>query len=125
MAAPIISIVDDDEAVRESISNLLRSAGFRTLLFGSAQAFVNAGGMDSTDCVIVDFHMRGLTGLGLQRLLRDMNRSIPIIIISAYHEEVRAAALDLGAVAVLGKPFNDDALLAAIREALESSGREK
>jgi two-component system, LuxR family, response regulator FixJ len=125
MAAPILSIVDDDEAVRESIGSLVRSAGYRTLLFESARAFLDAGGAHATDCVIVDFYMQGLNGLGLQRLLKDMNHSNPVILISAHHDEIRAAALDLGAVAVLGKPFNDDALLAAIRAALESSERQR
>jgi FixJ family two-component response regulator len=121
MAVPIISIVDDDTAVRDSVGSLVRSAGYQSMLFESAQAFLDAGGVDSTDCLIVDFHMRGLSGLALQRLLKHGHRPIPVIIISAYHDEIRDAAVTLGAVAIFGKPFNVDALLAAIRTALEST----
>jgi FixJ family two-component response regulator len=125
MGAPIISIVDDDEAVRESISSLLRSAGYRTWLFESAQAFLDAGGMHITDCAIVDFHVPGLTGLGLQGLLETFHNSIPVITVSAHDDDIRAAALDLGFFAVLGKPFNDHELLRVIRSALKFSGRKK
>jgi FixJ family two-component response regulator len=125
MGAPLISIVDDDEAVRESLSRLLQSAGYRTWLFESAQAFLDAGGMHTTDCAIVDFHMPGLSGLGLHGLLETFHNSIPVITVSAHYDDVRATALDLGFFAVLGKPFNSDALLGTIRSALESSGHNK
>jgi two-component system, LuxR family, response regulator FixJ len=76
------------------------------------------------DCAIVDFRLPGLNGLELQRMLNEKRRSAPIIMVSAYDDRVRAEALEQGAVAVLGKPFDGEALLAAVRSALGPSGRE-
>ena len=112
MGVPIIAIVDDDEDVRESIRSLLRSAGYRTSPFESAQAFLEAGGMRTTDCAIVDFHTPGLTRLGLQGLLETFHNSIPVIIMCAQYDDIHAAALELGFFAVLRMPFNADTLLA-------------
>ena len=122
--APLIGIVDDDEAVRQSISSLVRSAGYESVMFATGLAFLDALETRSIDCAIIDFHMPELSGLELQRRLREMNRPIPIILVTARPDEVRERAREYGVVAVLGKPFRDEALLAAIRVALDPAGQE-
>src|ERR1700728_2484822 len=117
--ASLIAIVDDDEAVRRSISSLVRSAGYESVMFATGLAFLDALETRSIDCAIVDFHMPQLSGLDLQRRLREMNSAIPIIFVTARPDEVRERACEDGVVAVLGKPFRDEALLAAIRVALD------
>ena len=117
---PIIGIVDDDESVRMATSSLIRSVGYRAALFASAEAFLTSGQIDEMDCLIVDLHMPQLGGLELSQRLAEMNNPIPIIFVSALHDELRARALNEGAVAVLAKPFNDKALLSAIHSALQS-----
>src|SRR5436190_3252734 len=121
-ARPLIGIVDDSESIRLSISHLARAAGYATALFESAEAFLDSGRMHEMNCLVSDVQMPGLNGLELQRLLRDKQYSIPIIFVTAAHDEWRAKALEQGAVAVLGKPLNPQDLLAAIQAALESSG---
>ena len=120
----IVAIVEDDEAVQSSISSLLHSAGFRCDVYRSAEVFLDACAMQLPDCAIFDFRLPALNGLELQRLLNDMGHSIPIIMVSAYDDRVRAKALEYGAVAVLGKPFDGETLLAAIRSVVETSGPE-
>jgi two-component system, LuxR family, response regulator FixJ len=122
--APLIGIVDDDEAVRQSISSLVRSAGYESVMFATGLAFLDALETRSIDCAIIDFHMPELSGLELQRRLREMNRPIPIILVTASPDDVRERAYEYGVVAVLGKPFRDEALLAAIRVALDPAGQE-
>ena len=122
--APLIGIVDDDEAVRQSISSLVRSAGYESVMFATGLAFLDALETRSIDCAIIDFHMPELSGLELQRRLREMNRPIPIILVTARPDEVRERAYEYGFVTVLGKPFRDEALLAAIRVALDPAGQE-
>jgi FixJ family two-component response regulator len=121
-AVPLIGIVDDDESVRDSISSLIRSAGYRSMVFASAEAFLNSDRIHETACLVLDIRMPGLSGLDLQRRLSDVRCPIPIIFVTAHaDDEVRARALKQGAVAVLPKPFGVEALLGAIRSALESS----
>jgi FixJ family two-component response regulator len=120
--APLIGVVDDDECVRDSISSLIRSAGYRTAVFPSAEAFLSSDGMRETDCLVLDIRMAGLSGLELQRRLAEPKFSIRIVFVTGQDsEELRSRALKQGAVAFLGKPFNDEALLGAIRSALECS----
>jgi len=118
-SVPTIAVVDDDEDVQHSISNLLRSSGYRCEVYGSAEVFLDACGSLQPDCAIIDFRMPGLNGLELQRLLEERGHAIPIIMVTANKDRVRAQALELGAVAVLGKPFEGEVLLAAIRSALK------
>jgi two-component system response regulator FixJ len=122
--APLIGIVDDDEAVRQSISSLVRSAGYESVMFATVLAFLEALETRSIDCAIVDFRMPELNGLEIQRRLRVMNHPIPIILVTARPDEVRERAHEYGVIAVLGKPFRDEALLAAIRVALGPAGQE-
>ena len=119
----VIGIVDDDESVRDSISSLLRSAGYKTESFESAEAYLNSDRDSEPHCLLLDVRMPGLSGLQLQSELNHQKVSIPVIFITAHpDEQVRERALSEGAVAVLGKPFNDEVLLGAIDSAVGSKG---
>ena len=119
----VIGIVDDDESVRDSISSLLRSAGYKTESFESAEAYLNSDRASEPNCLLLDVRMPGLSGLQLQSELNHQKVSIPLIFITAHpDEQVRERALSEGAVAVLGKPFNDEVLLGAIDSAVGSKG---
>ena len=119
----VIGIVDDDESVRDSISSLLRSAGYKTEGFESAEAYLNSDRASEPNCLLLDVRMPGLSGLQLQSELNHQKVSIPVIFITAHpDEQVRERALSEGAVAVLGKPFNDEVLLGAIDSAVGSKG---
>jgi FixJ family two-component response regulator len=118
----LIGVVDDDESVRDALSSLIRSAGYRCAVFPSAEAFLDSGKLGETDCALLDVRMPGLSGLQLQARLREIRSSLPVIFVTAQaDEELRKRALRDGAAAFLGKPFNDEALLAAIRAALDPS----
>jgi FixJ family two-component response regulator len=117
--ALLISIVDDDESVREATKGLVRSLGYGAAAFASAEEFLQSKQINDTDCVISDVQMPGLSGVELQsRLIADGNRT-PIIFITASQEErTRAKALKAGAIGVLSKPFNEERLIEYIRTAL-------
>ena len=118
---PLISVVDDDESVRESLSGLIRSVGFGAMVFGSAEEFLSSNRLLDTDCLILDVRMPGMNGLELQRRLATNHLVIPIIFITAHgDEETRVRALNGGAVEYLLKPFSEEALLNAIDAALKS-----
>jgi FixJ family two-component response regulator len=115
----LIGIVDDDSGVRESISSLVRSAGFRTAMFSSAEEFLQSEELKHAACLILDVQMPGITGLDLQTRLAGRAWRLPIIFATGYaDEDAQKRALDNGAVAFLHKPFADDTLFAAIRVAL-------
>ena len=118
-ASPLIMIVDDDESIRDALTSLLRSVGWRTEGFTSAEAFCQSGEVHTTACLLLDVQLPGISGLELQQQLRSSQARIPIIFITAYgNEAMRAQALQAGAVAFFVKPFNDTALLEAIHAAL-------
>jgi FixJ family two-component response regulator len=119
---PLVAIVDDDESVRESLRGLIRSIGLRVETFPSAEAFSSSEQLGTTDCLILDVRMPGMSGLDLQRELATGAHDIPIIFITAHgsDEGVRARALRDGAVAYLSKPFSEDALLDAVSAALSA-----
>jgi len=120
-AAPLIGVVDDDESVRDAISSLVRSAGYKCAAFASAEAFLDSDGIRRTDCLVLDIRMPGLSGLELQRRLSHDRCPIPVIFATAHtDDQVRAKALKQGAITFLGKPFSDEALLGAIQSALKS-----
>ena len=99
---PLISIVDDDNGLRDSLENLIRSAGLRAQGFSSAEAFLRSNKMDETACLILDVRMPGMSGFELQRLMAAANAHLPIIFISARADEgPRTRALEAGAVAFL------------------------
>jgi FixJ family two-component response regulator len=123
MGAPestIISIVDDDESVRDAIESLLKSIGFRVKVFASAGGVPHSGHLQDTACLILDVRMPGMSGLELQRQLAAAQWRIPIIFITAHNEEAaRARVLQACVVDCLRKPFSEEALLHAVRSAFE------
>lgn len=121
-ARPLLSVVDDDESVRESLPDLLREFGFAANAFSSAEGFLSSSNTDQTKCLILDVAMPGMTGLELQQELRRRGQLIPIIFITAQKEEaIREQALNQGAVKVLYKPFSDTVLLEALNAILPAS----
>ncbi|HEX4076800.1 MAG TPA: response regulator [Candidatus Acidoferrales bacterium] len=120
--AVTIAVVDDDGAVQNSICRLVQSVGYQCEVYGSAEAFLDALALIQPASAIIDFILPGLNGLELQRLLNERGAKMPIIMVSADGGRVRERALEQGAVAVLEKPFEAEALLAAIRFALQLSG---
>jgi FixJ family two-component response regulator len=122
MATPLISVVDDDHSVRESLARLIRSVGFGVMVFGSAEEFLSAGPGRDPDCLILDIRMPGMNGLELQRELSSTDPDLPVIFITAHgsDHEVRARALGAGAVDYLLKPLKEDEVLKAIDAALSS-----
>lgn len=114
-----MSVVDDDESVRESLPDLLREFGFAVRAFASAEEFLASDCIDQTSCLILDIAMPGMTGPDLQQELRVRRREIPIIFITAHRDEtVRTRVLGQGAVECLLKPFSDTALRDAVNAAL-------
>ncbi len=117
---PLIAIVDDDDALRTSFEDLLRSVGFRVHGFGSAEAFLRSPHMHETACLLLDVRLPGMSGLALQRQMVAANYQIPIIFITSHlDDEARARALEAGAVAFLYKPCREDDLLNALDMALK------
>ena len=115
----LISVVDDDESVRESLPDLLREFGFAVRAFSSAEDFLASDCVDQTKCLILDMAMPGMTGPDLQQELRIRRKEIPIVFITAQRDEtVRARVLEQGAVECLLKPFSDTALRDAVNAAL-------
>ena len=121
-SVPLITIVDDDDALRNSLDDLLQSVGFRVQGFASAEAFLQAQHAPETACLILDVRLPGMHGLELQRQLVAAHWGMPIIFVTAYADDaVRARALAAGAVAFLYKPCREEDLLQAIEAALKHS----
>jgi FixJ family two-component response regulator len=119
---PFVSVVDDDESVRESLPDLLREFGFAAQVFSSAEEFLSSGCIDETSCLILDIAMPGMTGPELHQELKRRGQEIPIIFITGQRDEaIRARMLKQGAAGFLLKPFSDAALLAAINTALQAT----
>jgi FixJ family two-component response regulator len=119
---PLVSVVDDDESVRESLPDLLHELGFAAEAFSSAEEFLASDPVGRTDCLILDVTMPGMSGPELQRELTRRNQKIPIIFITAHADEtVRPGLLEQGAVECLFKPFSETALLEALHAALGSA----
>ena len=115
----LVSVVDDDESVRESLPDLLRELGFAVQAFSSAEEFLASDCVGLTRCLILDIAMPGMSGPDLQRELTRRRQDIPIVFITALGDEtVRPRMLALGAVECLFKPFSETALLAAINAAI-------
>jgi len=117
---PLVTVIDDDESVRESLPDLLRELGFAALAFSSAEAFLASDCVDETKCLLLDILMPGgMSGPDLQRELTRRRQPIPTVFITANGDEtVRHRLLAEGAVACLFKPFSETALLEAINDAL-------
>jgi FixJ family two-component response regulator len=118
----LVSVVDDDESVRESLPDLLKELGYAARAFSSAEDFLSSGSVDKTRCLILDVMMPGMTGLDLQQELKRRGHEIPVIFITARKDEaLRARAFKQGAVKFLNKPFSDTALLDALNVALQGN----
>ena len=116
---PLLSVVDDDEMLRESLPDLLREVGFEARAFSSGQEFLSSEYLDETRCLILDVAMPGMSGLDLQEELKRRGQTIPIIFITGQKDEdIWKRGLRQGAVKFLYKPFSDNALLDAINEVL-------
>jgi FixJ family two-component response regulator len=116
---PLISIVDDDESIREAIRGLMKSLGYSAETFASAEEFLGSGHVRNTACLIADVQMPGMTGLDLHRQLAASGRTVPTILITAYPDDsMRRRALADGVVCYLSKPFDESDLLAGIRASL-------
>jgi FixJ family two-component response regulator len=116
---PLVSVIDDDESVRESLLLLLKQFGFSVNTFSSAEEFLLSHSRGQTRCLLLDFTLPGMTGLDLQQELRRRQTETPIIFITADRDEaLRQRVLAAGAVECLFKPFTDMALLGALNAAL-------
>jgi FixJ family two-component response regulator len=114
-----IAVVDDDQSVRDAVTNLFRSMGFPAVAFASAEEFLNSGSLDKTSCIVLDVQMPGMGGLSLQSHLAATGRQIPIVFVTGYPDAgVRDKAMSLGAVCFLTKPFNENDLVDGLRSAL-------
>src|SRR5438552_15442368 len=118
----LVSVVDDDESVRESLPDLLKELGFVVQAFASAEEFLASDCLDQTRCLILDVAMPGMSGPDLQRELARRRQEIPIVFITAHADvSVRPSLLERGAVECLLKPFSETALLDALRAALRAA----
>ena len=116
----LLSVVDDDEMLRESLPELLREFGFAARAFSSGQEFLSSNYVDETRCLILDVAMPEMSGLDLQKELKRRGQAVPIVFISGQKDEdIRKQAFRQGAVKFLYKPFSDSALLDAVNTALD------
>lgn len=114
-----VSVVDDDESIRDSTRALLRSAGFEVRTFASAELFLDSGTVDETGCIILDIRMPGMGGLELQQRLNGSQAGVPIVFLTAHDDtNNRKLAINGGAVDFLCKPFEPTSLISAVQTAL-------
>ena len=119
---PLITVVDDDESVRESLPDLLKEFGFEAQTFSSAEEFLASKSIAETRCLLLDVAMPGMTGPDLQKELTRRDQSIPIVFITAQRDEaIRPRLIAEGAVDCLFKPFEPTDLLQALNTALRAS----
>jgi RNA polymerase sigma factor (sigma-70 family) len=125
MTEPVVTIVDDDEAVRDSLALLLNFRGYRTRAYDSAEACLEAWRPDWRGCLLLDLRMGGMDGLAMQQALLTRDSSLPIVFLTGHGDLAHArAALKSGAVDFLEKPYEEADLLAAVGEAMERNTRE-
>jgi FixJ family two-component response regulator len=115
----VISIIDDDESVREATKGLLEARGYSAETFSGAEEFLGSGHLQNTRCLITDVRMPGLSGIELQRRLLDTGYRIPVIFVTARPDErTRLQALQAGAFGFLSKPFSEEGLMRCLVRAL-------
>lgn len=118
----LVSVVDDDESVRESLPDLLRLSNYDVEPYSSAEEFLAAGGPERTACLVLDISMPGMSGLELQLELARRGKTVPIVFITSHPDEaVASLVVERGAVACLFKPFSEAAILEAVGAALGRS----
>jgi FixJ family two-component response regulator len=122
ISKPIVAIVDDDPRIRESLESLIESAGLKAWVFSLAEDYLHADLLGATSCLITDVRMPKMDGLELQRRIRLERPELPVIFISAHHEDrIEQCAFAQGAAFFVRKPFDADELLRAIKLALSKS----
>jgi FixJ family two-component response regulator len=122
---PVVAVVDDDPRVRESLESLIESAGFTAQVFSLGEEFLQRGSLTETSCLITDIRMPGMDGLDLQRRVRLARPDLPIIFITAHHEdEVERRAFAEGAAFFIRKPFDAGELLRATKIALGKASKD-
>ena len=122
----IVHVVDDDRAVRDSLSFLMKSVGFESMAYDSAEAFLAKADLNRPGCLIVDIRMQGMSGLELQQLLNERSSKLPVIIITGHGDVPMAVqAMKAGAVDFLEKPYDNQILIARIRQCLEEVTKEQ
>jgi FixJ family two-component response regulator len=115
----VIAIVDDDAPLREALGSVMKAAGFSINTFASAEEFLASGNGQKSMCLILDVRLPGMSGLELQRRLREAGNQVPVVFVTAHGDaSLRDLALKTGAAAFLNKPVRSDTLLNAIRAAL-------
>jgi len=118
---PSVAIVDDEEGIRKALSRLLRASGLDAESYANGQEFLDAAAEHRPDCVVLDLHMPGMSGLQVLRKLKDAGQRLSIVVITAHDEpETRERCIDAGACAYLRKPLEDRLLLNAISAAMRS-----
>jgi FixJ family two-component response regulator len=116
----LVSIVDDDESVREAMKSLVRSFGYSVETFGSAAEFLESAQVENTDCLVTDVQMPGLSGVELQNRLLSEGYHMPTIFISAFpNSQIEEWVVQRGAIAYLRKPFNEDELFEHLQTAVK------
>jgi FixJ family two-component response regulator len=124
--AAVISIIDDDESVREATKNLVRSLGYTAAAFSSAEEYLQSPQLLNSACLITDLQMPGMSGADLQDRLAADGLGTPVIFMTAYFDErVEKRVMDAGAFGFLSKPIDEDCLVKCVDEALKRSGAEK
>lgn len=119
----VVAVVEDDFGMREALTRMLKAAGYEARAYGSAEALLECGSFADLHCLVVDIHLPGASGIDLQRRLEENGQDRPVIFITAHDTaRLRREAEELGAVAFLAKPFEGRQLLAAVSEAVGSTG---
>ena len=122
MPLPLVAVVDDDASVRRALMRLLQSAGLRVLTYASATEFLDTGTSSNPECLILDIHLGGMSGLELLSQLRISGRDLPVLIITAYDDsQAREAARQRGCKAYLLKPLDAQVLLQEVLGAVKSA----
>ena len=115
----VVAVVDDDPSMLNAAESLLDAQGFATMVFASAEEFLDRGAGTQVDCLLLDIHLGGLSGIELQHRLKDSGSTLPVIFMTALDDEaIREQALKAGCVALLRKPFQARQLLEAIKKAV-------
>ncbi|MCZ6525435.1 MAG: response regulator [Gammaproteobacteria bacterium] len=126
MEQPTVYIIDDDEAVRDSIKELVESVNLNAEIFASAKSFLKIYSQKRTGCVVTDIRMARMSGLVLQERLNEMGATLPIIFITGHGEvDMAVAALKSGAVDFIQKPYHEQSLLDSINDALELDAKNR
>jgi FixJ family two-component response regulator len=119
---PLLSVVDDDESIRESLPDLIKEFGYAARAFSSAEEFLSSGAVAESSCLILDIAMPGMSGPELYQELKRRGEKVPVIFITAQKDErIRARVFEQGAAGFLLKPFSEAALLATIKVALQAT----